>query len=168
MFECVAQVSKLYYGLSYQPVVWRRLLRHTQLTLPPLRPRYSLDKITGPQAEEFLRRAYELEKIWEDPPEQTDRWSFDPRGGYVAEMTMVPGGQYVVASVSDEEKLRWALFVYSIHARDNVLPLAKIPTETKAYNIKVRLVTATQAGGERRLMITYLTRDFRQANHRRV
>lgn len=157
------QVSKLYYALSYQPVVWRRLLRRTELPLPPLRPRYTLDKITGPEAEHFLRRAYDVEKIWLDPPEQTDRWSFDPLGGFVAEMTMTAGGQYLLVSISNEEKHNWRIMVYVIRDKGKVVPIAEIPTRTKAYSIKTKWVTMH---GERGLMINYIRRDFRARVHR--
>ncbi|KIP08863.1 hypothetical protein PHLGIDRAFT_34752 [Phlebiopsis gigantea 11061_1 CR5-6] len=158
------QVSRLYNSLSRQPVIWRRLLRRTTLPIPPLCPRYKLESITGKDAEELLCRAYELDRIWKAPPQQTDRWKFDSTEGYVAEMTMVAGGQFLLASVSNEHKEDWRIVIYAMHGREQVYPVAHLQTATKAYDIKAKWL---RIEGKRSLSITYTIRKFVLRAHRR-
>lgn len=158
------QVSRLYNALSREPVIWRRLLRRTTLPIPPLCPGFKLETIPGREAEGLLFRAHELGRIWRNPPQQTGRWKFDSTEGYVAEMTMVAGGQFLLASVSNESKEDWKIAIYAIHGRERVCPIAHLPTETKAYDIKAKWLTVQQ---KRSLVITYIKRKFVSRAHRR-
>lgn len=83
----------------------------------------------------------------------------------MAEMTLTAGGQYLLASISDEEKHNWRMMVYVIRDKGKVVPIGEIPTKTKAYSIKTKWVTTH---GERCLMISYIRRDFRARAHRRL
>ncbi|KAI0340012.1 hypothetical protein BDW22DRAFT_1335076 [Trametopsis cervina] len=163
------RVSKLYYQLTHHPVIWKRLLRTSHLPIPPLPPtsRHSLENLTGLEAERLLTRAHSLDKIWRwSPPESGEgdlyeRWEFDAQR-HVAHMVLLPGSQYLVASVSDATRQDWALIIYVLDSRYNVIPIAKTDTRTKAYNLQAKYLTVNGVHG---ITISYVRRDWRRRAH---
>ncbi|KAI0086203.1 hypothetical protein BDY19DRAFT_961855 [Irpex rosettiformis] len=155
------RVSKLYYHLTHHTVVWKRLLRWSELPLPPLPPtsRHSLQNLTGLEAERLLTRAHSLDKIWcWRKPNLFDSWKFNAHH-YVAHMVLLPGSQYLVATVSDFTRKDWSLVVYSLDSRWNVIPIARIPTTTKGYNLQAKYLTINGVHG---ITIAYVRRDWRR------
>ena len=74
-------------------------------------------------------------------------------------MALLPGSQYLVASVSDASREDWALVIYVLDSRYNVIPIAKTPTRTKAYNLHVKYLTMNGVHG---IGLSYVTRDWRR------
>ena len=77
---------------------------------------------------------------------------------------MVAGGQFLLASVSNERKEDWSIVIYAIHGREKVCPIVQLQTATKAYDIKAKWVVIQ---GKRSLLITYTLRKFIARAHRR-
>ncbi|KAI0692045.1 hypothetical protein BC835DRAFT_1278331 [Cytidiella melzeri] len=158
------RVSKLYYHLTHHTAIWKRLLRQAEILLPPLPPtsRHSLQNLTGLEAERLLTRAYSLDKIWRwRTPELYEKWGFDAYH-HVAHMVLLPGSQYLVASVSDFTRQDWALVIYALDSRYNVISIAKTGTVTKGYNLQAKYLTVN---GEHGITISYVRRDWRRRGH---
>lgn len=158
------RVSKLYYHLTHHAVIWKRLVLRTTLPLPPLPPtaRHSLKNLSGLEAERLLTRAHSLDKIWRLNPDLFDQWMFDAYD-HVAHMVLLPGSQYMVASVSDVDRQDWALVVYVLDSKYNVIPIAKTPTRTKAYNLQAKYLTINGVHG---IGVSYVIRDWRHRKDR--
>lgn len=78
-------------------------------------------------------------------------------------MVLLPGSQYLVASVSDASRQDWAVSIYVMDSRYNVIPIAKIPTRTKAYNLHAKYLTVNGVHG---IGLSYVTRDWRHRKDR--
>ncbi|PSR74463.1 hypothetical protein PHLCEN_2v9810 [Hermanssonia centrifuga] len=74
-------------------------------------------------------------------------------------MALLPGSQYLVASVSDTGGSNWSIVIYVLDSRYNVVPIAKTPTKTKAYNLAARYLTVNGVPG---ITIAYVRRDWRR------
>ncbi|EKM55094.1 uncharacterized protein PHACADRAFT_255465 [Phanerochaete carnosa HHB-10118-sp] len=161
------QVSRLYCHLTKQAVIWKRLLRRTTLLLPPLPPEadHDLGNMKGSSAEHFFMRAYELDKAWREAHQQPPSavWEFDAKG-YVAEMVLLPGGRYLLASVSDRDKWQWMLVLYAVHDRGPAEPLVAYRTESRAQMLQAKF---SAYRGARGIVVSYLVRRWRHADQDR-
>ena len=161
------QVSKLYHTLTKQPVIWKRLLKRTPLLLPPLPPEanHDLANLKGDAAERFLMRAHEVNKTWRDAHVQPRSaiWEFDAKG-YVAEMALLPGGRYLVASVSDRDKWNWMLVLYAVHDRGPAEPLVAYKTESRAQMLQAKF---SDYKGKRGIAVSYLMRRWKHPDQDR-
>ena len=154
------QVCKLLYYLTHHAVIWKRFLRFTHLPIPPLPPtmRHCLRNLTSFEAERLLTRAVSLERNWNwCNPEVLDSWKFDAFHR-VKEMILLPGSQYMVASVSETSGQDWSLVVFVMDGRYNVVPLAKTPTGTRAYNLQAKYMSMDGVVG---ITIAYVRRAWR-------
>ena len=157
-------MSKLYYNLTHHAVIWKRLLRWSNLPLPPLPPtsRHCLKNLTGLEAERLLTRAHSLDKIWSwHKPNLFESWKFNAHH-HIAHMVLLPGSQYLVATVSDFTKKDWSLVIYVLDSRWNVIPIARIPTGTKGYNLQAKYLTINGVHG---ITIAYVRRDWKKRAH---
>ncbi|KAL6303934.1 hypothetical protein BKA93DRAFT_312245 [Sparassis latifolia] len=150
------QVSRLYYYLTHHSAIWKRLLRTIDVPIPPFPPsaNYSLEKLTGFEVERAVVRAVSLERDWKkEKPAYRMWWSFCAHHE-VLSMVMLPGGRYLIASVSDKKRTRYSIVLF---AMDSVLAgafaLAKTNTITEAYNLQARYMTIQ---GERGIVISYV------------
>ncbi|KAI0375985.1 hypothetical protein BV20DRAFT_960081 [Pilatotrama ljubarskyi] len=160
------QVSKLYYELTYQPVLWKRLLRKADVPLPPLPPssRHTPDRMTGLEAERLLCRAYSLDLNWRrSRPRCLHQWAFDAYHR-VLEIALLPGGRYLVASVSDFTGQRYSLVVYALDSFSRSRPIAKTDTGTKAYGLRAKYVTIK---GQKSVAIAYIRREYHHKTDKR-
>ncbi|KAI0353984.1 hypothetical protein OH77DRAFT_1406108 [Trametes cingulata] len=160
------QVSKLYYELTHQPVLWKRLLRKADIPLPPLPPsaRHTPDRMTGLEAERLLCRAYSLVINWNrSSPRCIHDWSFDAHHR-VLEMALLPGGRYLVASVSDFRGQKYSLVVYALDTFSRSRPIAKTDTGTKAYALRAKYVTIK---GQKSIAIAYIRREYHHKSDKR-
>ncbi|KAH9848772.1 hypothetical protein C2E23DRAFT_738871 [Lenzites betulinus] len=160
------QVSKLYYELTHHAALWKRLLKTSGLHLPPVphTSRYTTQKMTGLEAERMVCRAYSLQQNWErQSPRCHRQWEFNAHYR-VLEMTLLPGGRYLIASVSDREGLKYAIVVYAMDAIGSARAIAKTDTATKAYGIRAKYVTIK---GQKSIAIAYLRRDYHHKSDKR-
>ena len=154
----------MYYHLKHHTVIWKRLLRFSELPLPPLPPtaRHSLQNLTGLEAERLLTRAHSLDKIWRcQTPGLFESWKFNAHH-HVAHLVLLPGSQYLVATVSDVTRQDWSLVIYVLDNRWNVVPIAKISTVTKGYYLQAKYLTINGVHG---ITIAYVRRDWRRRGH---
>ena len=152
----IIQVSRLYYELTHHPVIWKRLLRRTTVPLPPAAPSERNKALTGLEAERLLVRAHSLELNWKRRNPRTLRaWSFESHF-HATSMTLLPGGQYLVASVSNSSRSRYSVTLFSM---DNNPPraLAAFPLETKAYDIQAKYMTIH---GKPSIVFAFLQRNY--------
>ena len=76
----------------------------------------------------------------------------------VKQMVLLPGSQYMVASVSDTGGSEWSIVVFVMDGRYNVVPIAKTLTRTKAVNLQAKYLTVNGAAG---ITIAYVRRAWR-------
>ncbi|TBU27946.1 hypothetical protein BD311DRAFT_759238 [Dichomitus squalens] len=159
------RVSRLYYELTHHAAVWKRLLRRIDVPLPPapLTPKRPLSKISGLEAERLVVRAYSLDMNWRrHHPRALREWSFDAQRRVLA-MTLLPGGDYLVASVSNRAGDRYYLVVYAMNAPGAPQALTAVETTTKAYDLQAKYMTIKE---QRSIVIAYLRRDYRNKKDR--
>ena len=79
------------------------------------------------------------------------------------DMALLPGGQYIVASVTDRSKTRYSIeaftsdFCYSMGC-----PIARVETRTRAFDLRVRYMAVR---GEQGIVIAYVRREYRRESH---
>ena len=155
-----AQVSKLYYYLTHQPIIWKRFLRHLSVPIPPLPPtsRYGLGELDF-EAERLVFRAISLDDNWRSFSPKTYRCQRLKIYNQVLAMTVLPGGKYLVASVRDTGCNRYAIMVFVLdHATRGSIALAKTPTKSKAYNLQAKYLAYNGVQG---IAIAYIRRKFK-------
>ncbi|KAI0816802.1 hypothetical protein BC628DRAFT_1405603 [Trametes gibbosa] len=160
------QVSKLYYELTQHAALWKRLLQSSTMHLPPVPPtsRHTPHRMTGLEAERMVCRAYSLHMNWErSSPCCYRQWEFESHHR-VLEMTLLPGGRYLIASVSDLKGLKYAIVVYALDAVGSARAIAKTDTATKAYGLRAKYVTIRN---QKSIAIAYLRRDYHHKSDKR-
>ncbi|KAI0299459.1 hypothetical protein B0F90DRAFT_1728854 [Multifurca ochricompacta] len=159
------QVCRLFYELTHQPMVWKRILRTFHLPLPPLPPtiRYSFPSLSSFEAERLVTRALSAEANWRSTvPKAYKSWRFCVYAD-VMSMKIVPGGKYVVASVR-EGTGRYALMLLMMeHRVKTAYPVAKIATPSKAYKIEAKYARYEAEMG---ILISYVRREPKRASDR--
>lgn len=159
------QVSKLYYYLTHQPIIWKRFLHHINIPLPPLPPtsRYSLGQLAM-EAERLVIRAISLDDNWRSFKPKLYRAQKLKAYSQVHAMKVLPGGKYLVASV-DPGCRRYAIMVFVLdHAGSETMALAKTPTKSKAYNLQAKYMTFQGVQG---IAIAYIRRKFKGTDRER-
>lgn len=169
---CLRRVSKLYFRLTHERVIWTRLLRRLNgLPIPPFPPtfRYSLQNLSALETERVVTRAVSLDKLWRintrDFRLPHEAWSFSAHHR-VLHMTLLHGSQYLVASVCDRMHQRFYLMVFAMdHKYGGAVPLVKTPTEVKAFGLQAKYMTVQGTQG---IVVAYLTRRFRNPAHAKM
>ncbi|KAI0765956.1 hypothetical protein BD413DRAFT_481651 [Trametes elegans] len=153
------RVSLLFYELSHDAALWKRLLRSSNIPLPPLPPtsRHTTDRMTALEVERLLCRAHSLDINWNRAyPRCLREWSFNAYHR-ILEMVALPGGRYLVASVTDPQAERYSLVVYAIDTFGQSRAIAKTTVPTKAYALRAKYVTVK---GEKSIAIAYIRREY--------
>ncbi|KAI1792020.1 hypothetical protein LXA43DRAFT_944758 [Ganoderma leucocontextum] len=158
----VRQVSDQMRRCSNQPAVWKRILATAEHRLPPVPPtkRYSLTNIPRIEAERLLTRSVSLPTQWDhDQPKCMCRWEIDAQRK-VLEMALLPGGQYLVASVKDRNPTRHSIEVFASDFQYSMgFPFARFTTPTKAFHLRAKYLTIH---GQPGIAIAYIRRDYRR------
>jgi hypothetical protein len=128
---------------------------------PPLPPskRYShLGSITGFEAERMVTRAVSFHNNWRsEKPKVYDVQHFLQQHNILS-MVVLPGGKHLVASVADYTyTLYWIMVLVVDYRHGGLIPLAKAPTETKAFNLRAKYMTVRDVSG---IVIAYIRREF--------
>ena len=154
-----SQTSQFYADLTNQPVVWTRLLKRTSGPLPHLPPEahHNLHNLRSDQLEQLFKHAYDVDQAWMQPGEQTVSRFLDI-GEYVSEMVVLPGGRYIVASVSDETRVWWQLVVYDTASADADVPVARYSTPTRPYGLQAKFM---EYQGHRCIVLGFLARKWK-------
>ncbi|KAF9225302.1 hypothetical protein BS17DRAFT_750946 [Gyrodon lividus] len=135
------QVSKLYYNLTHQGIIWKNFLKRIGPSAPQLPPshRHSPRFLTSFEAERLVTRAISLHMNWVSPnPRPLSRNAFQIHR-LIQSMVILPGGKYMVASVCNVAKTHYSLVVFALdHRIGGIVPLAETPVKQKAYNIQAK------------------------------
>ncbi|KAJ3559401.1 hypothetical protein NM688_g373 [Phlebia brevispora] len=153
-------VCRHFYNLTHHAVLWKRFLRNTDVALPPLPPtsRHCLRNLSSLEAERLLVRTLSLDYNFQfGTPRPLDIWNFNAYH-QVKQMILLPGSQYMVASVCEMSGTNWSVVVFIMDGRHNVIPIAKMPTHTKAYNLHAKYLTVNGVTG---ITVAYVRRAWR-------
>ncbi|KAF8559892.1 hypothetical protein OG21DRAFT_1502235 [Imleria badia] len=154
------RVSKLYYNLTHQGIIWKNFLKRIGSNAPQRPPshRHSPQYLTSFEAERLVTRAISLQKNWLSPnPCPLSRDSFQIHR-LIQSMVLLPGGKYMVASVCNTAKTHYSLIVFALdHRIGGVVPLAETPVKRKAYNLKARYMNID---GKPSIVIAYVRRKM--------
>ncbi|THU89910.1 hypothetical protein K435DRAFT_676883 [Dendrothele bispora CBS 962.96] len=152
------RVSKYFYLLTHEPIIWKNFLKKMTIPLPPIRPsfRYTYEP-TSFEVEQLVTRA-----IWTDDTYR--KWSPKLRHQeiifacyQVLEMILLPGGKFLVASVTDFRRTRFFIQVFSLDhpSHEGKYALAKRPVTTKAFNLRAKFM---KYKGKQGIMIMFSMR----------
>ncbi|KIJ66452.1 hypothetical protein HYDPIDRAFT_180871 [Hydnomerulius pinastri MD-312] len=154
------QVSKLYYNLTHQGIIWKKFLKKIGPNAPQLPPstRHSPRFLTSFEAERLVTRAITLQKNWTSAsPHPLFLNSFQVHR-LVQSMVVLPGGKYMVASVSNLAKTHYSLVVFALdHRIGGIVPLAETPAKQKAYNLTAKYM---DINGTPSIVIAYIRRKI--------
>lgn len=130
------------------------------IPLPPLPPTAgnSLANLSGIDAERLIVRAVSLDDNWRSEAPRAFRIRGTPTFGAdeVLEMTMLPGGKYLVTSSAVLGRVKHCLTLYTMdHPSGTAQPFAQFPTETKACSLHAKYMTWRGKPG---IMISYVRR----------
>ncbi|KAK7464640.1 hypothetical protein VKT23_005848 [Stygiomarasmius scandens] len=152
------RVSKYFYLLTHEPIIWRNFLKKMTIPLPPIRPsfRYNYDP-TSFEVEQLVTRA-----IWTDDTYR--KWSPKLRHQeiifacyQVLEMILLPGGNFLVASLTDYSRTRFYIQIFSLDhpSHDGRYGLARKAVQTKAFNLRAKFM---EYRGKQGIMIMFSMR----------
>ncbi|KAJ3723589.1 hypothetical protein DFJ43DRAFT_648646 [Lentinula guzmanii] len=154
---CLRRVNKTLFLMTHEPIIWKRFLVRLPVPIPPLRPtlRWSLD-LTGFQIEQLVAKAMIADDNWRRIS-PVFSWSRPEFAFYeVLELKLLPGGQYMVASVKDSASRRFYICIFCLdHPDPNFPPLARHSVPSRAFNIEARFLTWEDRPG---IMIFYSMR----------
>ncbi|KAG9313929.1 hypothetical protein JVU11DRAFT_4702 [Chiua virens] len=154
------QVSKLYYNLTHQGIIWKDFLKRIGSNAPQRPPshRHSSKYLTSFEAERLVTKSISLQKNWVSPnPSPLSRDSFQVHR-LIQSMVVLPGGKYMVASVCNMAKTHYSLVVFALdHRIGGVVPLAETPVKRKAYNLKAKYMNID---GTPSIVIAYVRRKI--------
>jgi hypothetical protein len=131
--------------------------------LPPVKRYAHLGCITGFEAERMVTRAISFHNNWRsEAPKVYDIQHFMQHHN-VLSMAVLPGGKHLVAAVADYTYAVHSLMVFIMDYRHGgLIPLAKMPTETKAQNLRAKYQTVRGVTG---IVIAYVRREFQSGFH---
>ncbi|KAI0674018.1 hypothetical protein C8Q78DRAFT_1076962 [Trametes maxima] len=157
------QVCQQFWECSTEAAVWKRRLERAKHRLPPVPPtaRYSFANLSTVESERLLLRCASLAREWDvDVPRYQHRWKIEVYRE-ILEMVLLPGGQYMVASVANEAWTRFAIEVFTADFKYAVgAPLAHLDVPTKAFELRAKYMTFRGTPG---IVIAYVRRDYRRA-----
>ncbi|KAI0652763.1 hypothetical protein C8Q79DRAFT_1005931 [Trametes meyenii] len=106
--------------------------------IPPT-ARYSFANLSAVESERLLLRCASLAREWDvDVPRYQHRWKIEAYHE-VLEMTLLPGGQYMVAFVANQAWTRFAIEVLTADFKYAVgAPLAHLDVPTKAFELRAK------------------------------
>ncbi len=161
----IPKVDTQFRNCTTDPVVWKRMLEHTQYQLPPLPPtkRYSFANLSSTEAERLFTRASTLKRYWDKAQVPcARRWDIDSHR-IVLEIALLPGGQYLVAAMADRSRTRFSIEVFTSDFDYSLgFPLARLESSTKAFDLRAKYMTIH---GEQGIVIGYVTRTYRRERY---
>ena len=143
-------------------MVWKRILERTTNTLPPVPPtaRYAFPKLTSLEAERLVTRASTLPEQWnKDTVPCLRRWDIDAHR-VVLEMSLLPGGHYLVAAMTDRSRTRYSVEVFTSDFKYSLgFPVARLDTPTRAFDLQAKYMTIH---GQQGIVVAFVCRRYRR------
>lgn len=176
----VGQTNVLFFTLTAEPVVWKRILRRLHLrripvpVLPPT-PRYAVEALKEHEVEQLILRALSIDKNWRStrPALQSVHSSAPPAGDEHAacvEMVILPGGHYVITCERrPDEETQVPCFSINVYSMDDerrlVMKLGMLQLQKgrdRAFNLQARYMTIN---GEKSIVVGWGIRDYKHLEH---
>ncbi|KAE9401917.1 hypothetical protein BT96DRAFT_572810 [Gymnopus androsaceus JB14] len=139
---CLRRVNKMLFLITHEPIIWKRFLVRLSIPIPPLRPslRWSWDSHSF-QIEQLVAKAICTDDNWRRLSPKLSHTRVIFAFNEVLEMKLLPGGQYMVASVKDSSSRRFYICIFCLdHPEPNYPPLARLPVPSKAFNLEARFL----------------------------
>ncbi|KIP03150.1 hypothetical protein PHLGIDRAFT_498120 [Phlebiopsis gigantea 11061_1 CR5-6] len=164
------QASRFFDALTRHVVVWKRLLQSTSSLVPPLlRPKNPpAAESSAHDLERIVVSAHALDKAWQNPAAAPRQWHFNAHWS-VREMAVVPGGEFLVASVSDgadsgTKENECAVVVYAMDTRSTtvVVPVIWLSTPGVAHDLSARSLCMDKVDG---IAVTYVNREWEDVRY---
>ena len=115
--------------------------------------------------ERVVVSAHKLDRAWRSPAPTLRQWQFNAHWA-IHEMTPVPGGEFLVASVrgGDNEEKERAVVVYAMDTQSTtvVAPLIWLPTPGVAYHLSACYLSVDDVAG---MLVTYVSREWEDAKY---
>lgn len=123
-----------------------------------LRPTFDYsNKDTYYEAEQIVTRTVSLDDNWRaNKPKVITRMLFETHYE-VLDMSLLPGGKYMVASVKDRGSYRYYLMLYILDHPSGPQAISRIQTFAKAFRLQTRYM---KVGDEYGIVITFVRRRF--------
>ncbi len=120
--------------------------------------------MSGLEAERLLLRAYSLDHNWKlTNPEVIRIWTFDANYR-VLEVKPLPGGNYVVASVTNATDSKYFLVIYAMDTLGCARAVAAMDTPSRAYSVEAKYMNVKDTPS---IVIAFLHRDYHHKSDRR-
>ena len=146
--------------ITHEPVIWKRFLEsRMNVDIPQIRP--SLDYAahsSGFEIEALVVHAAQVATAWScvDAIDLNSHRRLESQLE-VVDIKIVPGGNFIIASVRDRSNLRFYLIVYVLDTKSGSRPLARFPIPHKAFDLHAQYL---DRNGHPGIMIAYTTRKF--------
>ena len=146
--------------LTHEPIIWKRFLEsRMNIDVPQIRP--SLDysaTSSGFEIEALVVHAAQVAIAWNcvDAIDLNSHRRLESQLE-VVDIKIVPGGNFIIASVRDRSNLRFYLIVYVLDTKNGSRALARIHIPNKAFDLQAQYL---DRNGHPGIMISYTTRKF--------
>ncbi|KXN90104.1 hypothetical protein AN958_05109 [Leucoagaricus sp. SymC.cos] len=156
---CLRRVNKAFYLITHEPSIWRRFLsRMNHHPVIYLRPTFDYTNAdTYYEAEQIVTRTISLDDNWRDSnPKVISRMLFETHYE-VLDMSLLPGGKYLIASVKDKGSYRYYLTLYILDHPSGPRAICRVHTLAKVFRIQTRYM---KINGEFGIAISCVRRRF--------
>ncbi|PBK96831.1 hypothetical protein ARMGADRAFT_1010380 [Armillaria gallica] len=143
------KTSKPLLLLSQDPSIWRRFLSRLDIATPPL-PRFTPYTVQPPdlKVEQMVATAISVNRNWEKPDPEPVSYFRVRSGCKILDMTVLPGGQYVVSS-SFDYRAGYRVMVSNVElpSNDGMFALASISTLARPEYLQARFMVYNDKPG---------------------
>ena len=146
--------------ITHEPIIWKRFLEsRMNVDIPQIRP--SLDytaESSGFEIEALVVHAAQVATAWScvDAIDLNSHRCLESHLE-VVDIKIVPGGNFIIASVRDRSNLRFYLIVYVLDTKRGSRALARFHIPHKAFDLQAQYL---DRNGHQGIMISYTTRKF--------
>ncbi|KAJ3559570.1 hypothetical protein NP233_g11232 [Leucocoprinus birnbaumii] len=156
---CLRRVNKAFYLITHEPSIWLRFLsRMNHHPVIYLRPTFDYtNPDTYYEAEQLVTRTISLDDNWRDSNSKVITRMLFETHYEVLEMSLLPGGKYMIASVKDKSSYRYYLMLYILDHPSGPAAIARIPTHAKTFHLQTRYMKYNGTWG---IVITCTRRRF--------
>ncbi|KAF9453898.1 hypothetical protein P691DRAFT_694151 [Macrolepiota fuliginosa MF-IS2] len=134
------RVNKAFFLITHEPSIWRRFLeRMNHHPVIYLRPTFDYSStLTDYEVEQIVTRTISLDDNWRDPkPKVISRLLLETYYE-VLDMTILPGGKHLVASVKDRGNYRYYIVLYILDHPSGPRAIARVATAAKAFHLQAK------------------------------
>ncbi|KZT22664.1 hypothetical protein NEOLEDRAFT_1180743 [Neolentinus lepideus HHB14362 ss-1] len=147
------------YKVTQEPAIWKRLLCRYQGPLPPMPPtrRHLLGAQRSLETERLLTRALSFNKEWcSDVPSTFHSYCLQ-MWYQVYTVSILPGGHYMMVSVSNKAVTRFYLLLYVLDYDVRIAcPLAQVEVTSKAHELTAKYMFINGVHG---IAVSYVRRE---------